>query len=100
MSDNENRFEECVNNIFRNGKVEMVDIAKSAWNFQEHHYTALLEAERKKVKEMEKALNEVISWNKDCYCLSDEETGITGGKTCPACIARETLTSQDQEKKI
>lgn len=52
-----------------------------------------------RIAELERGLAEVIedfkvvvAWSGDCYCLTDYEAGIAGGKECPTCAAIEGLS--------
>ena len=44
------------------------------------------------LKRVSESLNVIVAWSGDCYCLTDYEAGIAGGKECPTCAAIEGLS--------
>lgn len=44
------------------------------------------------LKRLSESLNVIVAWSGDCYCLTDYEAGIAGGKECPTCAAIEGLS--------
>ena len=47
---------------------------------------------KKREQEMIWALEEINDWADGCYCLTEEESGQTGGKMCPNCVIKNVLS--------
>ena len=58
-------------------------------------YKSEIKSLESEVARLRSGLKEIIGWS-PCYCLSEDETGLPGGKTCPACIVTELLEEKFQ----